>query len=120
MISFFSELNPILQSLIMGIITFLITTLGAATIFLFKNINDNLECARELAKLIGSRTKKISVNLIPYNEVDEFSQYQRSLKETVLKFYDELKKNCINVSIRLEYGSDIEAACGQLRSNQLQ
>ncbi len=71
---------------------------------LFKNINDNLECARELAKLIGSRTKKISVNLIPYNEVDEFSQYQRSLKETVLKFYDELKKNCINVSIRLEYG----------------
>ena len=42
MISFFSELNPILQSLIMGIITFLITTLGAATIFLFKNINDNL------------------------------------------------------------------------------
>ena len=87
---------------------------------LFKNINDNLECARELVKLIGSRTKKISVNLIPYNEVDEFSQYQRSLKETVLKFYDELKKNCINVSIRLEYGSDIEAACGQLRSNQLQ
>ena len=42
MISFFSELNQILQSLIMGIITFLITTLGAATIFLFKNINDNL------------------------------------------------------------------------------
>ena len=86
---------------------------------MFKNVNDSLVYAKQLVELIGNRNKKISVNLIPYNQVDEFSQYQRSNKETMLIFYDELKKSGINTSIRLEYGSDIEAACGQLRSKQL-
>ena len=34
-----------------------------------------------------------------------------------MKFYDTLKKNKINVTIRKEFGSEVEAACGQLRAN---
>ena len=34
-----------------------------------------------------------------------------------MKFYDTLKKNNINVTIRKEFGSKVMAACGQLRAN---
>ncbi|MNV79494.1 putative dual-specificity RNA methyltransferase RlmN [compost metagenome] len=61
----------------------------------------------------------MNVNLIPYNPVDEHSQYQRSDRETVRAFFDTLKKQGISVSTRLEQGSDIDAACGQLRSKQI-
>lgn len=40
-------------------------------------------------------------------------------KEDVLAFYDTLKKNGINCVIRREHGTDIDAACGQLRSKQI-
>ena len=59
------------------------------------------------------------MNLIPYNPVDEHSQYQRSEEESVLSFYDTLKKRGINCKIRQEHGTDIDAACGQLRSKQI-
>ena len=59
------------------------------------------------------------VNLIPYNPVDEHSQYQRSDQESVLAFYDTLKKQGINCGVRQEHGTDIDAACGQLRSKQI-
>ena len=55
------------------------------------------------------------VNLIPYNETSHI-MYKKSKKETILKFYDILKKNNINVTIRKEFGSEVNAACGQLRS----
>ena len=42
MIKFFSEINPIIAAFIMGLVTFTITSLGAATIFLFKKINQNI------------------------------------------------------------------------------
>ena len=42
MMSFFYELNPIIQSLLAGIMTFSITALGAALVFLVKNINKNI------------------------------------------------------------------------------
>ena len=42
MIKFFSEINPINAAFIMGLVTFTITSLGAATIFLFKKINQNI------------------------------------------------------------------------------
>jgi 23S rRNA (adenine2503-C2)-methyltransferase len=86
---------------------------------LLKDINDQKEEAVQLANLIGNNKKFIKVNLIPYNPVDEHSQYQRSSKESVLAFYDLLKKNGIICGVRNELGSDIDAACGQLRSKQM-
>ncbi|WP_223068727.1 23S rRNA (adenine(2503)-C(2))-methyltransferase RlmN [Paenibacillus caui] len=86
---------------------------------LLKGVNDRHEHALELALLIGERQPRVTVNLIPYNPVDEHSMYQRSEREAILGFYDTLKKQGINVSVRLEHGTDIDAACGQLRSKQL-
>ena len=86
---------------------------------LLKDVNDHKEEAEELAELLGEIKDKLYVNLIPYNPVDEHSQYQRSEQESVLSFYDTLKKNGVNCKIRQEHGTDIDAACGQLRSKQL-
>jgi 23S rRNA (adenine2503-C2)-methyltransferase len=86
---------------------------------LLKDVNDSREHAIELADLIGDRRQNVNVNLIPYNAVDEHSQYQRSERESMRVFYDILKKQGINCSNRLEHGIDIDAACGQLRSKQL-
>ncbi|MDP4171198.1 MAG: 23S rRNA (adenine(2503)-C(2))-methyltransferase RlmN [Bacillota bacterium] len=86
---------------------------------LLKDVNDHNEEAEQLADLLIHLKQKVYVNLIPYNPVDEHSQYQRSEKESVLSFYDTLKKRGINCKIRQEHGSDIDAACGQLRSKQI-
>ncbi|RCX17792.1 23S rRNA (adenine2503-C2)-methyltransferase [Fontibacillus phaseoli] len=86
---------------------------------LLREVNDQREHALELSELIGDRRSYVNVNLIPYNPVDEHSQYQRSDQEAVLAFYDMLKKQNVSVSIRLEHGTDIDAACGQLRSKQI-
>lgn len=53
---------------------------------LMKDVNDGREHALELAELIGDRRPLVNVNLIPYNPVDEHSQYQRSERETVRAF----------------------------------
>jgi len=58
----------------------------------------------------------IYVNLIPYNETNT-QKFKRSSKDKVLAFYDTLKKNGINCTIRREFGSNIQAACGQLRGS---
>ncbi|MEK4248764.1 23S rRNA (adenine(2503)-C(2))-methyltransferase RlmN [Paenibacillus sp. FSL W7-1287] len=86
---------------------------------LLRGVNDQLEHAVELAELLESRKAMVNVNLIPYNPVDEHSQYQRSTQEDIRAFYDMLKKHKVSVSVRLEHGTDIDAACGQLRSKQL-
>lgn len=87
---------------------------------LLKDVNDQVEHALELAHLIGEERKPlVNVNLIPYNPVDEHSQYQRSEQESIRLFYDALKKRNVSVSVRLEHGTDIDAACGQLRSKQI-
>lgn len=86
---------------------------------LLKDLNDHKEEAEQLAELLSDIKEELYVNLIPYNPVDEHSQYQRSEQESVLAFYDTLKKNGVNCKIRQEHGTDIDAACGQLRSNQL-
>lgn len=86
---------------------------------LLKDVNDQREHALELADLIGSRRPLVNVNLIPYNPVDEHSQYQRSTQDSITGFYDALKKQGVSVSVRLEHGTDIDAACGQLRSKQI-
>jgi 23S rRNA (adenine2503-C2)-methyltransferase len=86
---------------------------------LLQGVNDHVEHAQQLAELIEVRKQHVKVNLIPYNPVDEHSQYQRSSNEAVMAFYDVLKKRGIASSVRVEHGSDIDAACGQLRSKQL-
>ncbi|MFS0597776.1 23S rRNA (adenine(2503)-C(2))-methyltransferase RlmN [Peribacillus frigoritolerans] len=86
---------------------------------LLKDVNDHKEEAEQLADLLDDKKHRLYVNLIPYNPVDEHSQYQRSEKESVLSFYDTLKKRGINCKIRQEHGTDIDAACGQLRSKQI-
>ncbi|WP_028608522.1 23S rRNA (adenine(2503)-C(2))-methyltransferase RlmN [Paenibacillus harenae] len=86
---------------------------------LLKDVNDRKEHALELADLLDARRDLVNVNLIPYNPVDEHSQYQRSEQESILAFYDTLKKRNFSVSVRLEHGTDIDAACGQLRSKQM-
>lgn len=83
------------------------------------NVNDRLEHADQLAALLQNKKKLAYVNLIPYNPVSEHDQYSRSDRSDVLAFYDRLKKKGINVVIRKEHGTDIDAACGQLRSKQM-
>lgn len=82
---------------------------------LLSGVNDTKECAKELASLV--KGMNCYINLIPYNETHNIS-FKRSKKETILEFYDILKQNRINVTIRREFGSKISAACGQLRSKK--
>ena len=79
------------------------------------NINDSNECAMELSKLL--KGINCYVNLIPYNETENIS-FKRSKNSQIMKFYDILKKNSINVTIRKEFGSKVDAACGQLRASK--
>lgn len=81
---------------------------------MLKGINDKEKYAIELANLL--KGLNCYVNLIPYNETSHM-EFQKSDNVTVMKFYDILKKNKINVTVRREFGSEVEAACGQLRSN---
>lgn len=81
---------------------------------MLKGINDTKECAYELSKLL--KGINCYVNLIPYNETSHI-EFKKSSKESILLFYDILKKNKINVTIRREFGSKVSAACGQLRAN---
>lgn len=83
---------------------------------LLDGINDTIKCANELANLLHGLN--VYINLIPYNEVKE-KPYKRSSKENMRKFYDTLKKRSMNVTLRLEQGFDIDAACGQLRSKHM-
>ena len=57
------------------------------------------------------------INLIPYNATNNL-KFMRSKTVQIMRFYDILKKNRINVTIRREFGSKISAACGQLRSKK--
>ncbi|MGB1097292.1 MAG: 23S rRNA (adenine(2503)-C(2))-methyltransferase RlmN [Acholeplasmataceae bacterium] len=80
-------------------------------------LNDSVETAVELANKI--KGMNAYVNLIPYNEVIE-APYKRSSRENMEAFYDVLKKHKIQVTLRKEQGHDINAACGQLRSQHAQ
>ena len=78
-------------------------------------INDSDECAYELSKLVEG--KLMYVNLIPYNETSNF-QMKRSNDFKIKSFYDILKMNNVNVTIRKEMGGNLSAACGQLRAQE--
>ena len=77
------------------------------------DINDSITSAVELAYLL--KGMNCYVNLIPYNETENIT-FKRSDKKKILAFYDILKKEKINVTIRREFGRKISAACGQLRA----
>ena len=81
---------------------------------LLKGINDTPENALELSNLV--KNLNCYINLIPYNETSHI-EFKRAEKEAILKFYDILKQNHVNVTIRREFGTKVMAACGQLRSN---
>lgn len=80
---------------------------------LFGGQNDQPEHARQLAELIGDML--CHVNLIPVNYVPE-RDYVRTARNDIFRFRDILEERGINVTIRREHGSDIAAACGQLRA----
>ncbi|MDO5330317.1 MAG: 23S rRNA (adenine(2503)-C(2))-methyltransferase RlmN [Bacillota bacterium] len=82
---------------------------------LLKGLNDQPEHAQELADLIYQNHVYAYVNLIPYNEVKE-KPYQRSPNNAIHAFHDILMKRGISTTVRKEFGSDIDAACGQLRA----
>ena len=83
---------------------------------LLKDINDSIEDAKQLIKLI--KGINCYVNLIPMNStVNEFT---RSTEEKMNNFYKTLVQNNINVTLRREQGHDIDAACGQLRIKTMQ
>ncbi len=83
---------------------------------MIKDLNDKVIHAKELAELL--RDLNVYVNLIPYNEVLE-APYKRSSKENMSLFLKTLKENGINSTLRKEQGHDIDAACGQLRSQKM-
>lgn len=83
---------------------------------LAKDNNDNLEDAKELVKLLKGML--CHVNLIPINKIEN-GAYTKSSNENIMKFRDYLNEHGIVATIRRELGSDIDAACGQLRRKNL-
>ncbi len=83
---------------------------------LAKDNNDNLDDAKELVKLLKGML--CHVNLIPINKIEN-GDYVKSTNENIIRFRDYLNKNGIVATIRRELGSDIDAACGQLRRKSI-
>ena len=83
---------------------------------LAKDNNDNLQDAKELVKLLKGML--CHVNLIPINKIEN-GKFDKSSNENIMKFRDYLNEHGIVATIRRELGSDIDAACGQLRRKEL-
>jgi len=81
---------------------------------LIDKVNDEMEHAEELAKLLKDTPCKI--NLIPFNPFPQ-SGYKRPSNNRVYKFRDYLHSQGYTVTIRTTRGDDIDAACGQLVGN---
>lgn len=106
-----------LEKLIPALKTYLERTNRRITFeyILLKDINDSIKCAEELSKLV--KGINCYINLIPYNETENIG-FKRTNTIQIMRFYDILKKNNVNVTIRREFGGKISAACGQLRSKK--
>ena len=79
---------------------------------LIEGVNDSLACADMLAARLKGML--CHVNLIPLNSVKENS-FRSSGEKHAARFADALLKKGIQTTVRRELGSDISAACGQLR-----
>ncbi|TGB04429.1 23S rRNA (adenine(2503)-C(2))-methyltransferase RlmN [Halobacillus salinus] len=86
---------------------------------LLRDVNDHVKEAHQLADLLMDKKHLSYVNLIPYNPVADHP-YERSEKEAILSFYQTLMDRGIKCGVRTEHGTDIDAACGQLRSKQIE
>ena len=78
---------------------------------MLRDVNDSLEHADELCRLIRGRPAK--VNLIPFNPFDG-NEFVRSSAATIRAFQDRLRGQDIVTTTRKTRGDDIDAACGQL------
>jgi len=78
---------------------------------LIHGFNDTIDCAKELAYFL--KNIKCNINLIPYNAVDD-TKYKKSSNNDIMKFKYLLEHSGKKVTVRLERGADIDAACGQL------
>lgn len=79
---------------------------------LIGGLNDTPECARELIDFL--KDLKCNINLIPYNPVNDDNGFKKPNKKDMMKFKYMLEESGKKVTIRLERGADIDAACGQL------
>ncbi len=79
---------------------------------LISGLNDTKECAQELCEFL--KDIKCNINLIPYNPVSDENNFKKPSKYDMMKFKYILEASGKKVTIRLERGADIDAACGQL------
>jgi 23S rRNA (adenine2503-C2)-methyltransferase len=79
---------------------------------LLRGINDTFEHARQLAQRL--RGRNAHVNLIPFNDVEGLP-YARPTDHVLQAFVTELRRGGVSVKVRKRKGSEIDAACGQLR-----
>lgn len=79
---------------------------------MIKDLNDTLESAKQLVEYL--RDIKCNINLIPYNPTEK-NDYQKPSNNSIMRFKSLLEQSGKKVTVRLERGADIDAACGQLR-----
>ncbi|MBO6256648.1 23S rRNA (adenine(2503)-C(2))-methyltransferase RlmN [bacterium] len=79
---------------------------------LIKDLNDTAQSAKELAAYL--KDIKCNINLIPYNPTEK-NDYERPSNNSIMKFKYLMEHSGKKVTVRLERGADIDAACGQLR-----
>ncbi len=79
---------------------------------LINNFNDTTEVAKELGYLL--KDLKCNINLIPYNSTSN-DKFKKSSNNNIMKFKYLLEHSGKKVTVRLERGADIDAACGQLK-----
>lgn len=83
---------------------------------LLRDLNDTPAHARELSRLLLGRNAH--VNLIPFNDVEGLP-YRRPTEESLRSFTTTLERDGVSVKVRKRKGSEIDAACGQLRRTEL-
>lgn len=79
---------------------------------LIKDVNDTVESAKQLAHYL--QDIKCNINLIPYNPTEK-NDYEKPTNNSIMKFKYLMEHSGKKVTVRLERGADIDAACGQLR-----
>jgi len=84
---------------------------------LLRGLNDGIKHAVELARLL--RGRRAHVNLIPFNDVEGLP-YRRPSDQAIHGFVTQLRQNGVSVKVRKRKGSEIDAACGQLRRSALE
>jgi len=84
---------------------------------LIKDVNDSVQDAKELLKLVGKHKKKFKVNLIPFNPSPELP-YERPPLERVMAFQKTLWEGGLSAFVRFSKGAEVFGACGQLRAKR--